>query len=96
MRIGVARPPSYTVSTITFKVVVYAPAERADTHPLFLLYLYIYSVFLCMLALEGIAGQFNKGSCNSVRARDNPKPRRSALIGVLPNLPGGVGQGVMI
>ncbi len=28
----------FTLSTITYKVVVYAPAERADTHPLFLLY----------------------------------------------------------
>jgi hypothetical protein len=28
--------------TITYKVVVYAPAERADTHSLFLIYPYIY------------------------------------------------------
>ncbi len=32
--------------TITYKVVVFAPAERADTLPLFLLYPYMYSVVL--------------------------------------------------
>ncbi len=42
--VGDARPPTFTVSTITSKVVVYAPAERADTLPLFLLYPYMYSV----------------------------------------------------
>jgi hypothetical protein len=39
-----ARPPPFTLSTITDKVVVYVPAERADTLPLFLLYPYMYSV----------------------------------------------------
>ncbi len=28
---GGARPPPFTISTITYKVVVYSPAERADT-----------------------------------------------------------------
>ncbi len=37
-------PFHYTVSTITYKVVLYAPAGRADTLHLFLLYPYIYSV----------------------------------------------------
>jgi hypothetical protein len=37
--VGGARPPPYTIAS---KVVVYAPAERADTLPLFLLYPYIY------------------------------------------------------
>jgi hypothetical protein len=37
--------PPFTLSTITSNVVVYAPAERADTLPLFLLYPYMYSVF---------------------------------------------------
>ncbi len=32
------RPPPLTLSTVTSKVVVYAPAERADTLLLFLLY----------------------------------------------------------
>ncbi len=32
------------ISTITYKVVVYAPTERADTLPLFLLYSYMFSV----------------------------------------------------
>jgi hypothetical protein len=40
---GGARPPPFT---ITYKVVVYAPAERADTLPVFLLYPYMYSVVL--------------------------------------------------
>jgi hypothetical protein len=39
------RPPPFTISTISFKVVVYAPAERAEALPLFLLYPYMYSVF---------------------------------------------------
>jgi hypothetical protein len=42
--VGGARPPPFTISTITYKVVMYAPAERADTLPLFLLYPYMYSV----------------------------------------------------
>jgi hypothetical protein len=37
-----ARPTPYTLSTIMSKVVVYAPAERADTFPLFLLFSYMY------------------------------------------------------
>jgi hypothetical protein len=36
-----ARPPPFTLPTITSKVVVYAPAERIDTLPLFLLYPYM-------------------------------------------------------
>jgi hypothetical protein len=36
--------PSFTISTITYKVVVYAQAERADTLPLLLLYSNMYSV----------------------------------------------------
>jgi hypothetical protein len=32
--VGRARPPPFNVSTITSKVVVYTPAERADTLPL--------------------------------------------------------------
>ncbi len=39
-----ARKPPFTLSTIIYKVVVYAPAERADTLPRFLLYPYMYSV----------------------------------------------------
>jgi hypothetical protein len=43
---GSARPPPFTLSTITSKVVVHVQAERADTLPLqyFLLYPYMYSV----------------------------------------------------
>ncbi len=39
-----ARLPPFTISTITFKVVMYAPAERADKLPLFLLCPHMYSV----------------------------------------------------
>ncbi len=34
----------FILSTITYKVMVYAPAERADTLPIFLLFPYINSV----------------------------------------------------
>ncbi len=43
---GVHAQPPFILSTITYKVVVYAPAKRADTLPLFLLYPYMYSVLL--------------------------------------------------
>ncbi len=46
VRVRGARPPPFTLVTITYKVVVYASAERADTLPLFHLYPYIYSVFV--------------------------------------------------
>jgi hypothetical protein len=36
-------PPPLALSLITYKVVIYAPAERADTLPLFLLYSIMYS-----------------------------------------------------
>ncbi len=41
---GGARPPPFTVSTITYKVGMYAPAERVDSLPLFILYPSMYSV----------------------------------------------------
>jgi hypothetical protein len=41
---GGVRPPPFTMSTITYKVRVYAPAERADTLSLFLLCPYMYSM----------------------------------------------------
>jgi hypothetical protein len=37
-------PFHYSISTITYKVVVYAPAERADTLPPILLYPNMHSV----------------------------------------------------
>jgi hypothetical protein len=37
--------PNIFYSTVTHKVVVYAPAERADTLTLFLLYLYVYVLY---------------------------------------------------
>jgi hypothetical protein len=43
---GGVRPPPVTLFTITYKVAVYAPAERADTLLLFHLYPYMYSVVL--------------------------------------------------
>ncbi len=37
-----ARPPTFTISTITYEVVMYAPAERADiTSPISTLTLYV-------------------------------------------------------
>jgi hypothetical protein len=42
VRMRSARPPPFTISTITYKVVVYAPALRANTLPLFPLYPYEY------------------------------------------------------
>ncbi len=44
MRVKGALPPLFTIFTITYKVAVYAPAERADKLPLFRLYPYVYSV----------------------------------------------------
>ncbi len=41
---GGARPPPFIISTIMYKVVMYAPAERENTLPLFLLYPFLYSV----------------------------------------------------
>jgi hypothetical protein len=45
VRVGGSRPPPFTLSTIAYKVVVYASAERADhSCTLMLIYPYIYSV----------------------------------------------------
>ncbi len=52
VRGGGAHPPPFTITTIMSKVVVYAPAERADTLPLFLLYHYMYSVDVLVKDLE--------------------------------------------
>jgi hypothetical protein len=41
---GGARPTSFTLSTITYKVVVYTPAERAEPFSLFLFYPFGFSV----------------------------------------------------
>ncbi len=46
---GCARVPPFALFTITYKVAVYTPAERADTLNLSLLYLYMYSVVLYVL-----------------------------------------------
>ncbi len=43
---GVHAHPFHYISTITYKVVVFASAERSETLPLFLLYPYMYSL-LC-------------------------------------------------
>ncbi len=44
LRVVCARPPTFIISTITYKVMVHAPAESADTLPLLRLYPYMYSV----------------------------------------------------
>ncbi len=41
---GDTHPPPFTLFTITYKVAAYAPAERADTLTLFLLYSYVMCV----------------------------------------------------
>jgi hypothetical protein len=43
---GVDRPPPFPISSITYKVVMYAPAERTGTFPPFLIYSYVYSVVM--------------------------------------------------
>ncbi len=48
-------PFHYTVSTNTYKVVVYAPAEREDTLPQFLLYSYFYSVCVIIISVHTIS-----------------------------------------
>ncbi len=45
---GGARPPPFTISTITYKAVVYAPAKRSDTQ---LHIPYFYYTFICTLWL---------------------------------------------
>jgi hypothetical protein len=99
--VGGARPPSFTKSTITYKDVLYAPAERADVqivHSLcffLLIPLYELCVFCKCRLWRGFVGQClacSESSCNPVRARDKSKPRRPALIGVLPSLLGGEGR----
>ncbi len=44
--------PFHYISTIMYKVLVYAPAEMADTLPLFLLFPYIHSLVYLFLAKE--------------------------------------------
>jgi hypothetical protein len=46
---GVACPSPFMISTIMYKVVVNAPAERADTLPIFLLYPYMNSVVMTVV-----------------------------------------------
>jgi hypothetical protein len=59
--VGGARAlPSFTLSTIMSKVVVYVPDERADTLPIFLLYPYMCSVIrplVCHMCLQN-EGEF--------------------------------------
>ena len=47
MRAGGARPPPLTIFTITYKVAMYALAERADTLTLSHLYQYMYVLCDC-------------------------------------------------
>jgi hypothetical protein len=46
-------PIPFTISTITYKVVVCVPAERADTLPLFILHPFMYSV-VCSIGLYSV------------------------------------------
>jgi hypothetical protein len=54
--VGGASPP-FTLFTITYKVAVYAPAERADTLTLFHLYSYLYSVDQPQTVASGVVFQ---------------------------------------
>ncbi len=56
-----ACPSPFTISTITYKVAVYAPAEMADTLPLFLLYPYMYSVGAIAIMKYYLMGRVEKG-----------------------------------
>ncbi len=55
MRVGCARPPPFTLCTITYKVALYDPAERADTLPLFNLYPYVLLLVLASRVMFGSA-----------------------------------------
>jgi hypothetical protein len=61
---GSRHPPLFTISTITYKVEVFAPAERADTLPLFLLYPYMNPVGLA----HNLEGCFQRKTCQSIEA----------------------------
>ncbi len=50
-----ARPPSFTLFNIMYKVVVYAPAKRADTLPLFHLFP------ICILLSRSVVPSTGKG-----------------------------------
>ncbi len=81
---GGSRPPSFTISTITYKVVVYAPAERADTLHLFLLYPYMYSVnsatFLEPTSYEPFPSILSHKFPSAIsQARLNDVPRQSSI-----------------
>ncbi len=56
-----ARPP-FTLSAIAYKVVVYAPTERADTLSLFLLYPHMYTVIRTQRA--ALASRRAHSCCN--------------------------------
>ncbi len=47
-----ACPSSFTLFSITYKVAVYAPAERADPLSVFHIYPYMFSVVLCFFYAE--------------------------------------------
>jgi hypothetical protein len=70
---GGARPPPFTLSAITYKVLVYALAESGDTLPLFLLYPYMFSVVLSIqsnrdcMHLKALTDHFGGGSRVVVR-----------------------------
>jgi hypothetical protein len=57
VRVEDARPPLFTLATITSKVVVYAPAENAGT--LFLLYPCMFSVDkpVCTREVDALSGR---------------------------------------
>jgi hypothetical protein len=72
-------------STITYKVVVYAPAERADTLALFLRYPYIYSVVtpLTSVLADGhlVRGpkSFLGGGAHNINEKLNERRKKSLV-----------------
>jgi hypothetical protein len=57
VRVGGPHPPPFRISIVMYKVVVDAPAERADTLPLFLHYPYMFSVSTTLFQPErGMGG----------------------------------------
>jgi hypothetical protein len=68
---GGARPPPFTIFTMTYKVAVYAPAARADTLTLFHLYPYV----LCA------------GDLNPVPALQQPEPVFLNVYGAQESIP---------
>jgi hypothetical protein len=63
VRVGGELPPTFTLATITSKVVVYTPAERADTLPLYPEYVLCGSIFQHRATLAAPSASFSPFPC---------------------------------